>query len=46
MSADANDLVIGRSTRDKDVIIASLQLEVDKMVASSTKAKLTLNASK
>ena len=43
VSAYADDLVIARN---KDMIITSLQPEVDKVVAWSAKARLTLNSSK
>ena len=46
MSAYADDLLIARSARNKDMIIASLQPKVDKVVAWSDNAKLTLNTSK
>ena len=45
MNAYADDLVIARSARNKDMIVASLQPEVDKVVALSDKTKLTLNTS-
>ena len=44
MSTD--DLLIARSARNKDMIVAYLQPEVDKVVAWSDKARLTLSTSK
>ena len=41
MSVNADDLLIARSARNKDMIVASLQQEVDKVVAWSDKARLT-----
>ena len=46
MSANAEDLLIARSARNKDMILASIQREVDKVVALSDKARLTFNTSK
>ena len=46
MSAYADNLAIARSARKKGVIIASIQLELDNVVAWSAKARLTINASK
>ena len=46
MSAFADDLLTARSARNKDMIMASLQPEVDKVVAWSDKAGLTLNKPK
>ena len=45
VSAYADDLLIAGSARNKDTIVASLQQEVDKVVAWSDKARLTLNTS-
>ena len=45
MSAYADDLLITRSARNKDMIMACLQSEVDKVVAWSDKARLTLSTS-
>ena len=44
--AYADDMAIARCARNKDVIIASLQPEVDKVVAWSAKMRLTLKISK
>ena len=41
VSAYAGDLLVVRSARNKDIIVASLQPEVDKVVAWSHKATLT-----
>ena len=46
MSAYADDLLIARSARNKDMIVASLPPEIDKVVAWSDKARLTLSTSK
>ena len=44
--AYADDLLTDRSACYNDMIVASLQPEVDKVVAWSDKAKMTLNTSK
>ena len=46
ISANADDLLIAHSVRNKDMIVLSLQPEVCKQVAWSDKARLTLNISK
>ena len=46
MSAYADDLLIAHSVCNKDMIVASLLKEVDKVVTWSDKAKLTLSTSK
>ena len=46
VSAYADDLLLARSARNKDKIVASLQAEVDKVVAWSDKTRLTHNTSK
>ena len=46
MSAHADDLLIVRSARSKDMIVAFLQSEVDKVAAWSDKTRLDLNTSK
>ena len=46
MSAYADDMLIVYSACDRDMIVASLQTEVDKVVAWSDKARLTFNSSK
>ena len=46
MSVHADDLLIARSVRNKDMIVASIQLEGDKMVVWSDKARLTSNTTK
>ena len=45
MSAYVDDMLNARSGRNKDVIVASLHPEVDKVVARSGKAGLNLNSS-
>ena len=45
VSAYADDLLIARSAYNKDMILASLLLEVCKVVDWSDKARLTLNIS-
>ena len=45
MSAYTDDLEIACSTRNKDVIITSLQPEVDILVDWSAKPRLTINIS-
>ena len=44
--AYADDLLIAHSARNKDMIVASMQPEVDKVVAWSKKARLTLSTFK
>ena len=46
VSVYTDDLLIARSARNKDMIVASLQLEVDKVVGWSDKARLTNETSK
>ena len=46
MSAYAGDLLIACSARNKDMTVASIQPEVDKVVAWSGKARLILNTPK
>ena len=46
VSAYADDLLIARTARSEDMIMASLQPEVDKVVAWSDRARLTLDTSK
>ena len=46
VSVYVDDLLIARSAHNKDMIVASLQPEVDKVIDWSTKAILTLNSSK
>ena len=46
VSADADDVLIARGTSNEDMIVASLQPEVDNLVAWSAKARLTLESSK
>ena len=46
VSAYADNLLIARNTRNKDMIVASLQPEVDIVVAWSDKARLTLSTFK
>ena len=43
VGAYADDLLIARSAQNKDLIVVSLLPEVDKVVAWSDKARLTLN---
>ena len=43
VTAYADDLLMARSSLNKDVIVASLHPEVDKVVAWSDKARLTVN---
>ena len=46
VSANADDLLIVCSARNKDMIMACLKPEVDKVVAWSDMVRLTLNTSK
>ena len=46
VSGYADDQAIANSAHNKDMIIASLQQEVDNVVEWSAKARLTLNSSK
>ena len=46
ISACVDDLLIVPSACNEDMIMASLQLEVDKVVAWSAKVRLILNSSK
>ena len=46
VSAYADDMLIARSTRNKNMIVVSLQPEVDKVDAWSDNARLTLNITK
>ena len=46
VSVYADYLLIASSSRNKDMVVTSLQPEVDKVVAWSDKVRLTLNTSK
>ena len=46
VSAYADDLVIAKRGRNKDIVMAELQKEVDKVAAWSNTVKLTLNTTK